>query len=158
MKYLKSSINVFHYFYGWVGGWPGGVSENGNKAISASIEVKVELSWGWAWQQKMKMSRLSKKNELVMAIFASQVKEIYQFHHIFTSRNPTRVLRFRPDFVFIWLRGGIIFIYRGKNNQSSKSRRVCLPGATTLLYLSADCGFGRPIQWSYTVVGKSFWF
>ena len=34
------------------GGWVGGVSENGNKAISASIEVEVEveMSWGWAWQ------------------------------------------------------------------------------------------------------------
>ena len=27
---------------GWIGGWV--VSENGNKAISASIEVEVELS------------------------------------------------------------------------------------------------------------------
>ena len=30
---------------GWVGGRVGGLSENGNKAISASIEVEVELSW-----------------------------------------------------------------------------------------------------------------
>ena len=29
---------------GWPGGWVGRVSENGNKAISASIEVEVELS------------------------------------------------------------------------------------------------------------------
>ena len=34
------------YFYGGVGGWVGGgwVSENGNNAISASMEVEVELS------------------------------------------------------------------------------------------------------------------
>ena len=30
---------------GRVAGWVGGLSENGNKAISASIEVEVELSW-----------------------------------------------------------------------------------------------------------------
>ena len=30
---------------GWVGGRVGGLSETGNKAISASIEVEVELSW-----------------------------------------------------------------------------------------------------------------
>ena len=28
-----------------MGGWVGGLSETGNKAISASIEVEVELSW-----------------------------------------------------------------------------------------------------------------
>ena len=33
-----------NYFYGWVGGRVGGLSETGNKAISASIEVEVELS------------------------------------------------------------------------------------------------------------------
>ena len=27
-----------------MGGWPGGLSETGNKAISTSIEVEVELS------------------------------------------------------------------------------------------------------------------
>ena len=30
------------------GGWVGGLSETGNKAISASIEIEVELSWGKA--------------------------------------------------------------------------------------------------------------
>ena len=50
MKYLKSSIEVINHFTtftgGWVaGGWVGGVPENGNKAISASIWVEVELSW-----------------------------------------------------------------------------------------------------------------
>ena len=39
------TLSLWWYFYGWVGGWVGGrVSENGNKAISASIEVEVELS------------------------------------------------------------------------------------------------------------------
>ena len=28
---------------GWPAGWVGAVSENGNKAISASIEVEVEV-------------------------------------------------------------------------------------------------------------------
>ena len=36
------TLSLWWYFYGWPGGW---VSENGNKAISASIEVEVELSW-----------------------------------------------------------------------------------------------------------------
>ena len=35
------TLSLWWYFYGWPGGW---VSENGNKAISASIEVDVELS------------------------------------------------------------------------------------------------------------------
>ena len=39
------TLTLWWYFYGWPGGWPGGwVSENGNKAISASIEDEVELS------------------------------------------------------------------------------------------------------------------
>ena len=33
------------YFYRWPGGWVGGLSETGNKAISALIEIEVELSW-----------------------------------------------------------------------------------------------------------------
>ena len=38
------TLSLWWYFYGWPGGlvaeW---VSENGNKAISASIEVEIEL-------------------------------------------------------------------------------------------------------------------
>ena len=38
-------LRVAGWVAGWPGEWPGGwVSENGNKAISASIEVEVELS------------------------------------------------------------------------------------------------------------------
>ena len=53
LKYFKTAIKLFKVFTGLglyhqlllrVGGWVGGVSETGNKAISASIEVKVELS------------------------------------------------------------------------------------------------------------------
>ena len=40
------TLSLWWYFYGGPVGWPGGwVYDNGNKAISASIEVKVELSW-----------------------------------------------------------------------------------------------------------------
>ena len=56
LKYLKTAFKDFNVFTGlglyhlttsmggWVGGWQGGVSETGNKAISASIEIEVELS------------------------------------------------------------------------------------------------------------------
>ena len=52
LKYFKTAFKDFKSFTGlWLhhlttstGGWPGGVSETGNKAISASIEIEVELS------------------------------------------------------------------------------------------------------------------
>ena len=60
LKYFKTAFKNFEVFTGLrlhhlttstggrVGGWPGGrvggLSETGNKAISASIEVEVELS------------------------------------------------------------------------------------------------------------------
>ena len=60
LKYFKTAFKNFKVFTGlrlhhlttstggrvagWVAGWPGGLSETGNKAISASIEVEVELS------------------------------------------------------------------------------------------------------------------
>ena len=56
LKYFKTAFKDlkvftglgFHHITtftgGWVGGHVGGVSETGNKAISASIEIKVELS------------------------------------------------------------------------------------------------------------------
>ena len=44
-KDLKVSTGLgLHHLTTSTGGWPGGVSETGNKAISASIEVEVELS------------------------------------------------------------------------------------------------------------------
>ena len=48
LKYFKD-IKVFtglglHHLTTSTGGWPGGLSETGNKAISASIEIEVELS------------------------------------------------------------------------------------------------------------------
>ena len=56
LKYFKTAFKDFKVFTGlwlhhlttstggWLGGWVGGLSETGNKAISASIEVEVELS------------------------------------------------------------------------------------------------------------------
>ena len=56
LKYFKTAFKDFKLFTGLglhhittstggrVGGWPGGLSETGNKAISASIEIEVELS------------------------------------------------------------------------------------------------------------------
>ena len=56
LKYFKTDFKDFKVFTGLglhhittstggrVGGWPGGLSETGNKAISASIEIEVELS------------------------------------------------------------------------------------------------------------------
>ena len=56
LKYFKTAFKNFKVFTGLrlhhlttstggrVGGWPGGLSETGNKAISASIEVEAELS------------------------------------------------------------------------------------------------------------------
>ena len=55
-KYFKTGFKDFKVFTGlglhhlttssggWVSGWPGGLSETGNKAISASIEIEVDLS------------------------------------------------------------------------------------------------------------------
>ena len=52
LKYFKTAFKNFKVFTGLrlhhlttsTGGWVGGLSETGNKAISASIEVEVELS------------------------------------------------------------------------------------------------------------------
>ena len=57
LKYFKTAFKDFKVFTGlglhhlttstggWVsGGWVGGLSETGNKAISASIEIEVELN------------------------------------------------------------------------------------------------------------------
>ena len=56
LKYFKTAFKNFKVFTGLrlhhlttstggrVAGWVGGLSETGNKAISASIEVEVELS------------------------------------------------------------------------------------------------------------------
>ena len=53
LKYFKTAFIDFKVFTGlglhylttstggWVVGWPGGLSETGNKAISASIEIEV---------------------------------------------------------------------------------------------------------------------
>ena len=52
LKYFKTAFKDFKVFTGLcldqltssTGGWVGGFSETGNKAISASIEIEVELS------------------------------------------------------------------------------------------------------------------
>ena len=44
LKYFKPVFKDFKVFYGWPGGWVGGLSETGNKAISASIDIEFELS------------------------------------------------------------------------------------------------------------------
>ena len=52
MQYLTEALKAFKVFTGlrqpapttFTDGWVGGLSENANKAISASIEVEVELS------------------------------------------------------------------------------------------------------------------
>ena len=60
LKYFKTAFKDFKVFKGlglhhittstggrvagWLGGWPGGLSETANKANSASIEIEFELS------------------------------------------------------------------------------------------------------------------
>ena len=45
LKYFKVFTGLgLHHLTTSTGGWPGGVSETGYKAISASIEVEVQLS------------------------------------------------------------------------------------------------------------------
>ena len=48
IEFLVVLLRVLGQVGGWPGGRMGGVSEFGNKAISASIEVEVELSWSEA--------------------------------------------------------------------------------------------------------------
>ena len=52
LKYIKTDFKEFKVFTGlgvhhlttFTGGWVGGLSETGNKAISATTEIEVELS------------------------------------------------------------------------------------------------------------------